>query len=68
MLTWNPIVKNNTVFTLNWQDYAKWLMAVQGLDIFETLEKIEKLYKKQYGKDFQVVKAKEIKTFLEKEL
>lgn len=53
---------------LEWQHYASWLISCQGMDPYAALDKVGRLYQKQYKKDFKTEKAKEIQEFLEERL
>ncbi len=50
--------------TLEWQHYATWLMNVEGIDVYDALTKVSKVYAKQYKKEFETEKAQEIIQFI----
>lgn len=50
--------------TLEWQHYATWLMNVEGLDVFDALSRVSRLYAKQYHKEFEIEKSQEIMKFI----
>lgn len=36
------------MITLTWQEYAEWLVAVNGMDVEDAIVRAERLYTKQY--------------------
>ncbi len=52
-------------FQLSWQSYAEWLASIQGMDIYDAVNKAGRLYTKQTNKDFELDQAEEIIKFWE---
>ncbi len=50
---------------LSWQNYATWLIVIEGVEVNKAIERAGKVYEKQFKKDFQVEEAQAIKDFLE---
>jgi len=38
------------MLTLTWQEYAEWLVSIEGMDLEDAIKKSARLYTKQYNK------------------
>ena len=48
------------MLSLTWQEYAEWLVAIEGMDVQDAVIKAAKMYTKQYKK---LIDEEEVKQF-----